>query len=85
MKGMFFHTRCEIADDEPVEITIPLSGSEISIHLKGKPVRRNEAGVAIQFSEIDLDSFTHLKNIVSYNSDNPDFIEDEYYKSIGTE
>jgi hypothetical protein len=85
MNGMFFLTEREIPGNDPVEITIPLSGSEIAIHLKGRPIRRDGTGTAIQFCEIDLDSFTHLKNIVSYNSGNPDFIEDEYYKAIEPE
>jgi PilZ domain len=84
MKGMFLHTQHRVTGGDPLEITIPLSGSQISIHLMGKPIRCTDAGIAIEFIEVDLDSFTHFKNIVSYNSDDPDNIEEEYYRSVST-
>ena len=35
---------------------------------QGKIVRNIDTGVAIKFAELDLDSFIHLRNIVSRNT-----------------
>lgn len=84
MKGMFLDTDGKMDGDGPIDITILLSGSssELSIQLKGTVVRKTDEGFAVEFMEIDLDSFMHLKNVVAYNSSDADEIMDEYYRSI---
>lgn len=83
MKGMFLRAVGDVGSG-PLQITILLSGSstKLSIELTGKVVRQTRDGIAIEFSEMDLDSFMHLKNVVSYNSEDADAIMDEYYRSI---
>lgn len=85
MKGLFLNAAGGLAGDELLEITILLSGSssKLSINLKGRTSRQTDKGVAIEFREMDLDSFIHLKNVVSYNSSDADEIVEEYYQSIG--
>ena len=84
MKGMFLNTGEKLSGGGPVEVSINLSGasSVLSVRLKGRVVRQTEAGIAIEFQEMDLDSFIHLRNIVANNSDDPDTVYEEYYKSI---
>ncbi|MFZ2447400.1 MAG: PilZ domain-containing protein [Syntrophobacteraceae bacterium] len=82
MKGMFLTAERRLPADELMDIKIRLSGSELSIDLKGKTVRQTDAGMAIEFIAMDLDSFTHLKKLVAYNSGNADHVEDEYYQSV---
>ncbi len=84
MKGIFLNTTVSIPNDFPLDISIVLSGSStvLSIFIKGRAVRHTDSGIAIEFSEMDLDSFIHLKNVVTYNSDDPDGISEEYYRSI---
>ncbi|MHC1728187.1 MAG: PilZ domain-containing protein [Syntrophobacteraceae bacterium] len=84
MKGMFLSTGEKLAGRDILEIEILLTGSssKLEIRIKGRKVRQTEKGVAIEFSEMDLDSFTHLRNLVAYNSDDADAISDEYYSSI---
>lgn len=84
MKGMFLDTVGRLDGEEPVDITIMLSGSsaELSVRLKGRVVRKTDQGIAIEFGEMDLDSFILLKNVVIYNSSNADGIMDEYYQAI---
>jgi hypothetical protein len=83
MRGMFISTDIILPDDDQVEIAIMLTGSssQLSINLTGTVVRHTEAGIAIGFKEMDLDSFIHLRNVVSYNSTDADEIMDEYLRS----
>jgi hypothetical protein len=84
MKGMFLTTGETLPCDSPLEISITLSGSSsmLSIMLKGRAVRHTDKGVAIEFQEMDLDSFIHLRNIIAQNCDDPDALCEEYCKSI---
>ena len=83
MKGLFLKATGDLGDG-PLRLTIHLSGcsSKLSIELVGKVVRKTDEGTAIEFLEMDLDSFIHLRNVVSYNSDDADAIMDEYYRSL---
>ena len=84
MNGMFLRTTEKIPRDEPLEIKICLSGasSELAIDLKGSVVRQADDGVAVQFKEMDLDSFIHLKNTVAYNRGDESEIMEEVHKFI---
>ena len=84
MKGLFLKAAAADVGTGPLEVTILLSGSssKLSIELTGKVVRKTENGMALQFLEMDLDSFIHLKNVVLYNSEDADAILDEYHQSL---
>jgi hypothetical protein len=86
MQGMFLDTDCRLSEDDALEITIRLTGasSQLSINLIGRVVRQADNGMAIAFKEMDLDSFIHLRNVVSHNSGDADGVMDEYYRSIGS-
>ena len=64
--------------EDECEVILHLSGmtSDLNLTMRGKVVRVQGDGVAICFFEIDLDSFYHLKNIVYYNTENPDEVAD---------
>ncbi len=83
MKGMFLASET-LSGGSSLDISIKLSGSSspLSLELKGRAVRLTEAGIAIEFQEMDLDSFTHLRNIIAQNSDDPDAAYEEYCRSI---
>lgn len=84
MNGMFLRTGEKAGKDESLEIKISLSGasSELCIDLKGVVIRQADDGLAIQFKEMDLDSFIHLKNTVAYNRGDEGEIMEEVYKFI---
>ena len=84
MKGMFLATEERPALGESVEITIQLSGAapDLAITCAGHVYRSDEEGVGFTFEKIDLDSYTHLKNIISYNIDDPEKVMEEIYHSI---
>ena len=65
-------------------LTLHLAGatSDTILRIKGEVVRIEENGIGLKFFEIDLDSFYHLKNILYYNSGDPDMLEEEFQKQL---
>lgn len=84
MRGMFLETDERLAVGDMVEITIILNGTspELSITFDGKVCRVADDGLGFSFEKIDLDSYTHLKNIIAYNIDDAEKVMDEIYHSI---
>jgi len=84
MRGMFLLTEERLAVGDMVEITIVLNGTspEISVSFDGKVCRATENGLGFSFEKIDLDSYTHLKNIIAYNIDDAEKVMEEIYHSI---
>lgn len=84
LTGMLFKSSDEIPIHTPLDIVFFLTGttSRLTINLNGKAVRVDERGTAIEFNEIDIDSFIHLKNIVAYNEGDEDKIMEEFYRSM---
>lgn len=80
MNGMFLRTPGRIPTNAVADIRIVLSGSfpEIALNLKGRALRYEEDGIAVQFDEMDLDSFTHLKNIIAYNKGDDADVTEEF-------
>jgi len=78
--GMLFNTVESVPVDETVQISIYLYGSssQLSLNITGKIVRGSEKGLAIKFTELDLDSFIHLRNIISRNA----FDEEKIIKEL---
>ncbi len=70
---------------ETVEIAFHLDdSSNVVIFIKGEVVRIEEGkGFAVKFVEIDPKSFTHLKNIIYYNSPDPESAKKEIYEFLG--
>ncbi len=68
--GMFMNTKENIPVEKEVEVSIYLSGttSELSLNIKGIVVRKDAKGVAVNFKEIEFDSFIHLRNIIEFNT-----------------
>ncbi len=71
LKGVFVNSDYSISPGTQCSVKILLSGGIETIELNMKAtVARDEAqGLGISFDSMDLDSYTHLKNIVRYNSD----------------
>ena len=84
LKGLFLKTSEKIKDDQDVTIKIFLTGisSRLSIALDGSVLRSEKSGLAIKFKKIDIDSFIHLKNVVSYNQGDSDAIMNEFFDYI---
>ena len=82
MTGMFFKTTLPIPEGRALDIVIRLAGVPITINVKGEVVRSGGEGAGIIFTEIGLDSLVHLKNVVAYNTEDADIIEDEINRSM---
>jgi len=66
-------------------ILIRLEGTsdEIVINIKGEIMRTYSHSVAVKFVLIDTDSLFHLQNIMRYNAEDPDKIDEEISKHPG--
>lgn len=80
LKGVFIPGLSGHQMGEKCDIILNLTGmtSDIKLRMKGEVVRVVDTGIALHFVEIDLDSFLHLKNIVYYNSEDPDKLHEEF-------
>ena len=79
MKGIYCFTDEPFEKDSPCTVELQLTGtsSELWLRIDGKVVRTDSTGMAIIFDSMDLDAFIHLKNILYYNSGEPDRIDQE--------
>jgi len=50
---------------------------------KGKIVRSTEDGIGVDFTEMDLDSYEHLRNLVLLNANDVARIEGEFKDHLG--
>jgi len=84
MNGMFLVTAERLDVGTPVDITIFLTGSdpEISVNFSGTTSRITDDGLGFTFEKIDVDSYTHLKNIIAYNINDSEKVMEEIYHSL---
>jgi len=84
LKGVFVLGVTGHTPGENCLVTLGLVGStsQLNLHMKGTVVRVQDNGLALHFYEMDLDSFFHLKNILYYNSGDPDALDDEISMQI---
>lgn len=83
VKGLFVQGISDRRQGEKCEISLQLSGgtSEVILTMKGAVIRVTPDGIGIHFEEITLDSFSHLKKIVYYNSADPDDLHENYVEA----
>ena len=79
LKGMYCFTKEPFAPDTPCSIELHLTGtsSKLWLHIEGHVVRNDDQGMALSFDSMDMDVFIHLKNILYYNSGDPNRINQE--------
>ena len=84
MSGMFMLTTERLPLGTPVDITIVLTGTspEIDVNFTGEISRIDETGMGFSFKKMDLESYTHLKNIIAYNIDDAEKVTEEIHLSI---
>lgn len=70
LKGIFVRTEELFPLETGCLVNIYLTGGvdEIKLEIQGRTVRLTDDGVGIVFESMDVDTYTHLKNIVYYNS-----------------
>jgi hypothetical protein len=69
VSGVFVQGVSGVVGGERCEVEFRLTGrsSTLVLEMAGEVVRVAETGVALQFLEVDQDSFCHLQNIVYFN------------------
>lgn len=84
MNGMMLVTDERLPEGDPVDILMVLTGTspELSLGFEGRVSRSCENGIAFHFEKIDLESYTHLRNIIAFNSDDAEKVMEEIYHSI---
>jgi hypothetical protein len=81
MSGIRLSTREAIPPAEiPCQVTIALGGSEnpVIIDAKGKMVRSQEGSLAVEFTELELESYHHLQQLIVSNADDHERAEQEF-------
>ena len=85
LKGVLISCNEALPSGTDCEVSLKLVGSEfpIEIGIKGKVGRSSDTGMAVEFIEIDLESYDHLQNLVRYNAHNEDQVEQEIKDHLG--
>jgi hypothetical protein len=80
VKGMFVKTKQKINSGITLSIVLDLSGksSKLILNFTGEVTRQDNDGIAVEFTEIDTDSFVHLRNVVTHTFLNEDKIARDF-------
>lgn len=80
MKGLFVTTQRSVPEGEFVAVTLrmPDTNPPLEFRLRALVVREIPAGIGLQICESEIQSFTHLRNIVAMQSDDPDRVLEEF-------
>ena len=84
MNGLLLETVEHLAEGTTADITITLEGTdpEIAVSFQGRVTRVTDEGIGFHFEKIDLDSYTHLRNIIAYNIADAEKVMDEIFTNI---
>ena len=69
LKGIFVSTPMQFVQGTLCSVKIYLAGGieKIELLIEGTIVRQTDTGIGILFNSMDVDTYSHLKNIVHYN------------------
>ena len=76
------HNR-SLGDHCQVEVQFGNPDDTLSIFAEGKIARITSDGLAVNFESIGLESYDHLKNMITYNAGNIDQVEKEFSEHLG--
>lgn len=82
LKGLFVETAgtVEIGEEMDVTLTMPFTVPPIEFRCRASAVRLASEGIGLEIVESDLQSFTHLKNIVAMHIGDPDKVLEEFMR-----
>lgn len=74
LSGIYVNTKEKITLDTQCKVKVVLLGTiePVTLQMNGRVVRSESPGTAIVFDSMDIDTYTHLKNIIKYNTNRPD-------------
>lgn len=73
-RGVFVKTDKRPVLDTACQVNVYLSGGieDLRLEIQGRIVRHTDAGFAVTFESMDIDTYTHLKTLVLYNIEGSD-------------
>ena len=85
MKGLFVKCEADWSIGTECEIHLMLEGQDppVDISVKGRVQRVTEDGMGLLFTEVGLEAYEHLHNLVLLNSHEPDKVEQEFKNHLG--
>lgn len=85
MKGFFIECDHHLPRGAQCQIVLFLNDQQDKMHIDvfGKIVRVEEKGMVVSFSELTIESFNYLRNLVLYNSVETEKVEREFSDHIG--
>lgn len=82
MKGLLAEATPHIGTGELGQVVLALA-SDVRIASECRVIRSDGRGVAIEFTEMEPESFLHLRNLVRYNAPDADRIDAELAQLSG--
>ncbi len=85
MRGLFVVTDDRLPLGQACRVTIHLDapGGEHGIAVAARVTRETTEGFAVEFSEIPIEDYEHIRKLVLYNSEQADRIEEELDRHLG--
>lgn len=85
MKGIYVVTgrRLPLGTECGISIRLGEGGSGPKLQVSGTIVRVDALGMALEFGEMGIDTYDHLRNLVLYNSADPGTVERELNEHLG--
>jgi PilZ domain len=80
LNGLYVAATLGLPPDSRCEVVIALGGpaSDVKLSLRGRVARVDRGGMGIEFVEMGLDTFFHLRNLVRYNSFDAARVDEEF-------
>ncbi len=85
MKGLFVNCDSDWPVGTECEIHLTLEGQDppVDLEVKGRVQRVTESGMGLLFTEVSLEAYEHLHNLVMLNTHDPDKVEQEFKNHLG--
>ena len=83
LNGVYIPSTGKLPIGTECTIALFLDGRDIRLEVLGKVTRQNDDGMAIEFTGVPLDDLEHLRNLIRFNADDPNAVEDEFDSHIG--
>ena len=85
LSGMYVTGTSQFPRGCSCDVAIELDGPEgkVGLQMRGRVARLDRGGMAIEFREMSLDSYIHLRNLVLYNTTELDRVENELKNHVG--
>ena len=85
INGVLLAAQVDVPKDTVCKVSLLLEGTDpiVKISAHGTVTRKESGLFAVEFAEIDDESYAHLRNLVLSNASDPNRVEDELDSSLG--